>query len=428
MIKITNPTDCCGCEACVQRCPKACISMHEDEEGFMYPIVDESVCVDCGACERACPLINRAEPIPPVKVYAAKNKNEDERMSSSSGGIFILLAKAVLAKGGVVFGAVYDDEWQVVIRYAETLEDVLPMMGSKYVQSRTDTAFRDAERFLKQGREVLFTGAPCQIAGFRTFLRKDYPNLLAVDYLCHGAPSPGVWRRYLEEARVSHSARRAAAGKNTVSLSLNGLPLIKGIAFRDKQYGWKKFGFALTFTEPTGDGENSVLLSHKCQIFNENPYMRGFLADVYLRPSCYECRCKNGVNHSDLTIGDFWGIDRLMPEFDDDRGVSIVVVSTDKGFEYFNALPVEVRDANISDAKATNGGFKERLRIHPKRELFYKRFRSRRCTVEQNVKNVLTTPPVKKILQFTKKIIKSIIKGVLGDKGVDAVKAILKKK
>lgn len=218
MICIKDKVDCCGCASCVQRCPKQCISLTEDTEGFLYPKVDESQCIDCGLCEKVCPLLEVEKAWPPFKVLAAKNLNEEERMCSSSGGVFFLLAGDVIHRGGVVFGAVYDADWEVVITHAETLGAVRPMMGSKYLQARTETAFRDAERYLKQGREVLFTGSPCQIAGLRKFLRKDYPNLLTVDFLCHGVPSPGVWRRYLNETLVL-SARRAVAGKNTVLLS-----------------------------------------------------------------------------------------------------------------------------------------------------------------------------------------------------------------
>lgn len=246
MINIINKKDCCGCAACVQRCPRHCITLKEDEEGFLYPDVDLDACVDCHLCEKVCPLINRPEKICPSEVLAVKNRNEEERMASSSGGVFIALAKKIIEQGGVVFGAVFDDNWEVVHTYTETLEGVRPMMGSKYVQSRMENTFREAETFLKDGRKVLFSGTPCQITGLHNYLRKDYPNLLAVDFLCHGVPSPGVWRRYLEET-FGRSARRAAAGKNTVlSSSLKSMPVITGIEFRDKN---------LTA------GKNSVLLS-----------------------------------------------------------------------------------------------------------------------------------------------------------------------
>lgn len=199
MIKLTDKKDCCGCAACVQRCPKHCISMKEDEEGFLYPFIDETVCINCGLCEKTCPIISRPEKLPTMEVLAVKNRNEAERMASSSGGVFIALAKKVIEQGGVVFGAVFDENWEVKHTYSETLDGVKPMMGSKYVQSRIGESFCQAERFLKEGRKVLFTGSPCQITALHNYLHKDYPNLLAVDFLCHGVPSPGVWRRYIDE-------------------------------------------------------------------------------------------------------------------------------------------------------------------------------------------------------------------------------------
>lgn len=247
MIKIQNKQDCCGCAACVQRCPKHCISMKEDSEGFLYPAVDESMCIDCGLCEKVCPIINHPEKLPVKEVLAVKNRNEVERMASSSGGVFIALAKTTIEKGGVVFGAVFDENWEVMHTYAETLDEVKPMMGSKYLQSRIGNSFRNAEKFLKEGREVLFTGTPCQVTGLHNYLRKDYPNLLSVDFLCHGVPSPGVWRKYLDEE--FHFSARRAAGKNTVlSSSLKSVPVITGIEFRDKTLnGWKKYSFVVQY-------------------------------------------------------------------------------------------------------------------------------------------------------------------------------------
>lgn len=190
--------------------------MKEDEEGFLYPVVDETVCIDCGLCEKVCPIINRPEKLPVMKVFAVKNRNEEERMASSSGGVFIALAKKVIEQGGVVFGAVFDGNWEVKHTYAETLDGVKPMIGSKYVQSRIEESFCHAEKFLKEGRKVLFTGSPCQITALHNYLRKDYPNLLSVDFLCHGVPSPGVWRKYLEE--MSSLSAFKATGKNSVLL------------------------------------------------------------------------------------------------------------------------------------------------------------------------------------------------------------------
>lgn len=197
MINIKDKSNCCGCNACVQKCPKQCISMREDDEGFLYPYVDKILCIDCGLCEKTCPVINSKEERKPLNVFAAKKPNDEVRMQSSSGGIFTLLAENVIDEGGVVFGAGFNERWEVVHSFAEKKEDLAKFRGSKYVQSKVGNSYKQAEAFLKQGRKVLYSGTPCQIAGLKQYLRKDYANLLAVDFICHGVPSPGVFRTYL---------------------------------------------------------------------------------------------------------------------------------------------------------------------------------------------------------------------------------------
>ena len=348
MISFTDKSQCCGCNACVQICPKQCVQMQEDNEGFLYPVVNESICTDCGLCEKVCPVINQDEPRKPLKVYAAKNKDEEIRKQSSSGGIFTPLAEAVIREGGVVFGAKFDKDWNVIHAWTDTIEGIADFRGSKYVQSTIGDTYREAREFLKQGRKVLFSGTPCQIAGLRKFLRKEYGNLLAVDVVCHGVPSPLVWRKYLEETREKLRAKRDA-GKNTVSSSLMDLPVITDISFRDKTHGWKKFGFRLRYAASKA-AENSVFASANdtestlLQPFPENVFIKGFLSNFYLRPSCYACSARTGKSGSDITIADFWGVQNFYPEFDDDRGVGLVLVNSDKGrkaYEQVNAIHLE---------------------------------------------------------------------------------------
>ncbi len=407
MIHITDKASCCGCSACIQRCPKHCISLQEDHEGFLYPEVDGSLCIDCGLCEKVCPFLHPDEAIEPLQVLAVKNRNEEERMRSSSGGVFIELAKQVLAQNGVVFGAVYDGHWEVRFSYAETLERVRPMMGSKYLQARVESAYRDAELFLKQGREVLFTGSPCQISGLRKYLRKDYPNLLAVDFICHGVPSPGVWRKYLNETLAEPSARRAAAGKNSVlSSSLNVMPAVSGIEFRDKTlHGWKKFSFVVREKSASKADPNTVLLS---DIHRDNPFMKGFLSDIYLRPSCYACKCKDGSGHSNLTIADFWGIDRLMPDFDDDKGVGLVLLNTRKGEEIFQALDMEVRTSTVDVVRTFNPAYCRSANQHPKREEFFRMY-SEGVGVSEVVKRCLEVSFSVRLIHKVKRVIKNLL-------------------
>lgn len=243
MIHITDKQDCCGCNSCVQCCPKSCITMCEDEEGFLYPEVDENVCVDCGLCEKVCPVLHQAEDRKPLAVYAAKNKNEEIRRQSSSGGVFTALAEEVIKDGGVVFGARFDEHWEVKHDYTETVEGLSIFRGSKYVQSRIEDCYQKVEQFLRAGRKVLFSGTPCQVAGLKLFLRKEYNYLLTVDFICHGVPSPGVWREYLKEETARECGRKNSVLSHPDIKDQDAL--IESILFRDKCLGWKKYSFAL---------------------------------------------------------------------------------------------------------------------------------------------------------------------------------------
>ena len=346
MIQISNKSKCCGCTACVSICPKQCITMREDEEGFLYPMVDSSLCIDCNLCKKICPELHSKERREPLNVYAAKHKNEQVRLASSSGGIFTLLAERIIDENGVVFGARFNSNWNVIHDYAETKKGLTAFRGSKYVQSYMGNCYQKVKFFLQQGRKVMFTGTPCQIAGLKNYLRKDYDNLLTVDVVCHGVPSPKVWRIYLNEI-----ARKG--GKNSVLFHpISEKQEIKSINFRSKSTGWKKFSFALTLSETTADGEkNTVLLS---SIFTENPYMNAFLSNLSLRPSCYDCPAKSGKSGSDITIADFWGIEEVLPEFDDDKGISLILSYTEKGIYWLKGLNCEYTKVDYQTAQKNN--------------------------------------------------------------------------
>ncbi|MBR5512191.1 MAG: Coenzyme F420 hydrogenase/dehydrogenase, beta subunit C-terminal domain [Bacteroidaceae bacterium] len=316
MTEFIEKHKCCGCSACMQACPKGCIAMREDKEGFLYPEVDKNQCIDCGLCEKVCPVLLAKEKQKSFKVYAAKNTDEQIRIKSSSGGIFTLLAEKTIEEKGVVFGARFDDNWEVVHDYTETKEGIAFFRGSKYVQSKIGETYKQAKEFLKNGRKVLFTGTPCQIAGLKSYLRKEYGNLLAVEVICHGAPSPQIWREYLAETR--------------------GWQKITGIDFRDKSYGWKSYW---TYIK----GENTDIVKEK---FFNNAYMIGFLKNLYLRPSCYNCPFKISKSEADVTLGDFWGIENVMPQFDDDKGCSVVILHSPQYQELISATTHIETDLN----------------------------------------------------------------------------------
>ena len=356
MIQTKKKTDCCGCSACVQACPKQCISFDEDEQGFRYPVVNQESCIDCGLCEKVCPCLNSSEQVPPKEVYAVKNPDEKIRKESSSGGVFTMLAENVLDKGGIVFGARFNEKWEVVHDYTETKEGLIAFRGSKYVQSQIRNTYIQTKEFLNEGRIVLFSGTPCQIAGLKKFLRREYENLLTVDFICHGVPSPGVFRWYIQEKTNNFVAQNCNEKSYSFSPILS-IPketvkwpesiCIKNISFRDKREGWKKYSFTIDLVETTVQGsQNTISLSSN--VVN-NTFLKGFVHDLYLRPSCHKCPSRNYKSGSDLTIADFWGQEYMFPEFDNDTGVSAVIIKTDKGEKWVCSLKFPIMEKKTID-------------------------------------------------------------------------------
>lgn len=308
MIHIIDKTECCGCSSCAQKCPKHCITMTQDEEGFLYPIVQTTTCIDCGLCERVCPILTAKQPHEPLKVFAAKHPEEEIRKKSSSGGVFTMLAENIVQEGGVVFGARWDENWNVVHDFTKTLEGIKFFRGSKYVQSNINGNYKQAEAFLKEGRKVLFSGTPCQIAGLKAFLQKENDNLITVEVACHGVPSPMVWTKYLNEV-----------------IAKRNIMCINEINFRNKKYGWNSYHFSIDYINHNG---KSLTMIHP---HGDNPFYRGFLNHLYIRPSCYACKSKGCASGADITIADFWGIDKLERTLDDNKGYSTLIANTAKG-------------------------------------------------------------------------------------------------
>ena len=381
MIKITDKKDCCGCNACVQRCPKQCITMHADNEGFLYPVVNTEKCIDCGLCEKVCPVINQEEPQEPIKVFAAYNKDEKIREQSSSGGIFTLLAEETIKKGGVVFGVKFNREWMPEFGYTETIEGIAPFRGSKYTQAIVGNAYKHAEDFLKIGRFVLFSGTPCQIAGLRRYLRKEYSNLLTVDIICHGVPSPKVWDMYLKE--TCPKLLKSTPDEKIQSVSPIGetyKSCIEAISFRSKITGWKKFSFLLKLNFPTCDGKNTVVFTES---LGKNNFMRAFLSDTILRPSCYACPTKHGKSHSDITIADAWGIEHIAKQYDDDKGACYILENTDKGKAAMSIQEYHHLDVDFQLIKRYNPAWMISAKPYYKQKLFYKLLSSQQKSLNE---------------------------------------------
>lgn len=358
-MKLVDKDKCCGCSACISVCPKGCISMSEDKEGFLYPIVDSVKCIDCGLCEKVCPVLhplkNEAEPL----VYTAINNDESIRMQSSSGGIFTLLAEYVIENGGVVFGACFDRDWNVVHDYTETKEGLVRFRGSKYVQSNVGNSFSQVKIFLDAGREVLFSGTPCQVAGLKNYLRKPYPNLLTVDLVCHGVPSPYVWRKYLQETVCK--AYRIKKNKSAVNIC----DYISDIKFRAKDKGWKKYSFKIEYK----DGRIEI------NPFYENPYMNIFLSNLSLRPSCYVCPAKLNNVQSDITLADFWGVNKIDPNIDDDKGCGLLFLNNKEKIGLLYSLQCMLFNQSLDNVSKYNPSILYSVNKPGNRKFFFLVFR-----------------------------------------------------
>lgn len=348
-----NQAECTGCGACASICPKGAIAMQPDEEGFLYPAVDGKKCVGCDLCEKRCPA-GRAQEERRPQVFGAQNRDTALRRASSSGGVFTALARVWQRKGGVVFGAAFDEALHVEHVGAFDEAELTAMRGSKYVQSDASDAIANAAALLERGIPVLFSGTPCQVSGLRARVgRKESDLLLTVDFVCHGVPSPGVFASYLRELEAKHGQR------------------VVRYSFRDKRKGWKDFSAVATFE----DGSE-----HVGQQTTE-PFLYGFLQNLYLRPSCAQCTALRGGGHpSDITIADLWGMQEAAPGLDDDTGASLVFLNTKRGRQAFEACRAQLSVFSIEDTKQLlryNPSIETAAMPHRKREAFFRHFKKK---------------------------------------------------
>lgn len=312
MIRITDPSKCCGCTACMAVCPYDAILMKEDRLGFPYPVVDTDRCVDCGLCEKVCAFKEDSHLRQPlscdikVSVNAVRHRNVEVVGRSQSGGAFTALSDAVLEEGGVVYGAIFRNPKEICHKRAETTEERDAMRGSKYVQSDMGEVFRQVKNDLRSGHKVMFTGTPCQVAGLRSYIPEALRgNLLLVDFICHGVPSPAIWSDY-----VTYMERRGEVVK---------------ASFRDKsEGGWKKHVESFEYA----DGTRRV----------KETYRILFYKNIMLRHSCAVCPYDIMHHKSDLTIADFWGVDEVLPTMDGNAGTSMVVCNAERGREILQAV------------------------------------------------------------------------------------------
>lgn len=297
---------CTGCTACTSICPNKSIVMKTDEYGFLYPQIGTS-CLQCGLCETVCPIMNHEMPIQDMLVYAAYALDERIREQSSSGGILSIIANNIIDQGGCVYGAAYGEDFTVQHICVDDKKDLLLIRGSKYAQSNLGNSFTEIKKFLDDGRKVLFTGTPCQVAGLKKYLKKDYENLILIDFVCHSVPSPLIWRKY-----ISYRAKIDNGGKLPCEINL-----------RSKKTGWSMWKYSVSYKYSSGKR-----YSRKS---GDDLYMKLFLEGYIDRPSCEKCVFKGFNRVSDITLGDFWGIWNIVPDMDDNKGTSLLLTHSFKG-------------------------------------------------------------------------------------------------
>lgn len=344
-----NKYDCCGCSACYSVCPKGAVIMKTDEEGFLYPFVNADTCINCGKCEDVCPIKRPIDKNEPHFIFAAKNRDEEIREKSSSGGMFSLLARFVEMKNGVIYGAAFNERFEVCHKRAESVDEWKAFCVSKYVQSDIGDTFKQACEDLICGKTVLFSGTPCQIAGLQNcaeVLKIDTSKLITCDIVCHGTPSPGVWKSYL--LYIQKKERRK----------------IGAISFRDKTFrGWHNSTITIK------DDDGNIILSEGQET---NFFFNLFLGHEILRESCSYCKYANFHRPGDITLGDYWGIEREFSHFDDDKGVSLVIVNTEKGEKMWNEIVVFTECFEVTKEQCTQPNLQKASEMSWNRETFWK--------------------------------------------------------
>lgn len=329
---IIDKGHCTGCGACMSSCPKSAISMQADEEGFDQPTIDETICIDCGLCEKVCPplhyderkKIRDAENIV-QKGYAARNKDYRERLISSSGGIFPVLAHQVIEDRGIAVGVAFDKDFNAVYKIIDDINNLSLIQGSKYMQCRANAdVFIEIRRQLNNGRKVLFSGLACQVEGLRSFLRKDYDNLICVDLICMGLPSAHIWQQYLNTF---------FAGEK-----------IQTVNFKEKSIGWNHFNLSITTDKREFKQWGMV-----------NPYFKSMFNTYNMRQSCFVCPFKNRTRAADITLADCWGANKQAQEIDDNKGLSSVVIHSEKGLQLWEAVSGRVDQKELTLEEIVSG-------------------------------------------------------------------------
>ena len=348
MITVDNKSKCTGCAACMNACPKKCIEMELDAEGFLYPVIDTLRCINCNLCNKVCHMENafsRNQGYSCV-YYGAYNKSKEIKKDSSSGGIFWELAEHVIRKNGVVYGVELNDRFHVAHGRATNIRECEKFRKSKYLESNIRLTLIDVKKDLDEGHLVLFSGTPCQIAGLYSYINNDYDNLITCDVVCHGVPSKAVFNKYIDELNIKTNDKATS------------------IVWRDKRLGWKPNRVSIQFES----GKEIINTS------SDNPYQRGFLQNLYLRPSCYKCPYAKLPRISDISLADFWGYDGDLKNTNE--GLSIVIISSDLGKKIFEKVmdSCEVEEVTENYVKQKSRHVHRNPRYNKNRDFFFKDF------------------------------------------------------
>lgn len=349
-IKLADKNICTGCGACYNACTKNAISMTEDQDGFLFPKINKEKCVNCGICSKVCFVINKKEKnYRPLNIYAAVAKNIQIAKTSSSGGIFSLLAEKVILYNGIVYGCAMDEEMKAEHIRISKLEEINLLKGSKYIQSNLGNIYNNVKMDLLSNKLVLFSGTPCQINGLNSFLQKKYENLLTVDLVCHGVPSYRFFKQYIKWFENKKNVR------------------IKNYCFRDKTKTDLNCISRLDYY--TKKGKEKTILSRYTPLFYfYYYYMTG---DIY-RNSCYHCPCLPNYRTSDITLGDYWGVEDIFPTINIENGMSVVIIHSNKGQYYFDKVETNKLKSTFLEATKHNKSILKPVQFSKKRKEIFK--------------------------------------------------------
>lgn len=371
-----DAVNCCGCSLCEYVCSLNAVSM-KYENGFLFPEIDNNLCVNCGKCQKLCPFLKISKNSESQTCFAAKHKDNEIRKESSSGGVFTALSDAILKRNGIIAGAVYNDQMELIHTAAESFEERDRMRGSKYIQSNCTGIYKKIKEALLQDREVLFCGTPCEVAA----VKNAFPNsdkLYLADIICHGVPSPQVWRNFVEYLEKRYSNK------------------LCDYKFRDKTQGWRTYSALARFTNGQTETNNDITGS----------YIELFRYDVCLRPSCTVCPYTDSFRPGDITIGDFWGIENIIPEIDDNKGVSAVICNTDKGRLLLDSVKSDLLlyECSVEDIKKRQPNLSHPSSCSNKAEAFNKDLNS--MPFDKILHKYTRVGLKRKMIDFTKKVLK----------------------